>query len=105
MLLTRRTQAVRTQSRAAAAAVKYVHTFDAFLSFIAPNKALRESRQHLSSRSVYISSSVTPQECNCEHMVVARLNLSTSQADSFCPRCKCTFQSRNLTVIKVSNVS
>ena len=43
-------------------------------------------------RSIYIDSSVTPESCDCEHVVISKLNLNASEADGFCPRCKCFFQ-------------
>lgn len=38
---------------------------------------------------------------NCRSVVLIHLNLNESQADSFCPRCNCKYQTRSLTVIKV----
>ena len=38
---------------------------------------------------------------NCHSVVLIHLNLNESQADSFCPRCNCKYQTRSLTVIKV----
>lgn len=38
------------------------------------------------SRSIYINSSVTPQDCDCQHVVLGYLDLTNAQADAFCPR-------------------
>ena len=56
-------------------------------------------------RSVYINSSVTPQQCDCPSVVLIHLNLTSTEADSFCPRCKCDYQTRNLSIIKVTATS
>lgn len=37
-------------------------------------------------RNVYINSSVAPDDCDCKHVVLVRLNLTDAQARSFCPR-------------------
>ena len=50
---------------------------------------------------MYINSSVTPSDCNSEQVVLVHLNMNRTQADSFCPRCRCIYQTRNLSVIKV----
>ena len=34
-------------------------------------------------------------------MVLIHLNLTDAQADSFCPRCVCKYQTRSLAIIKV----
>lgn len=52
-------------------------------------------------RSVYVNSSVEPNDCDCEHVVLSLLTLSKLEADGFCPRCKCNFEIRNLGMIKV----
>eukprot|EP00095_Tigriopus_kingsejongensis_P004839 snap_masked-scaffold713_size108309-processed-gene-0.6 protein:Tk04839 transcript:snap_masked-scaffold713_size108309-processed-gene-0.6-mRNA-1 annotation:"transmembrane protein 9 precursor" len=52
-------------------------------------------------RSVYVNSTVTPKMCNCEQVVLNLLNLTPSEADGFCPRCKCNFEVRNLSIMKV----
>lgn len=55
-------------------------------------------------RSVYINSTVSPDNCDCPHVVLPYITeppLTESQADAFCPRCKCKYQLRNLTVMKV----
>jgi len=52
-------------------------------------------------RTIYINSTVSPDQCNCHSVVLIHLNLNESQADSFCPRCNCKYQTRSLTVIKV----
>jgi len=52
-------------------------------------------------RSVYVNSSVSPQDCTCQNVVLVHVNMTPAEADSFCPRCKCDYQTRNLTVIKV----
>lgn len=38
------------------------------------------------SRSIYINSSVTPQDCDCANVVLGYLDLTPTQADAFCPR-------------------
>jgi hypothetical protein len=53
------------------------------------------------SRTIYINSTVSPDDCNCVTVVLIHLNLTDAQSDSFCPRCKCKYQTRSLTVIKV----
>ena len=62
----------------------------------------RDAGQADGKRTIYINSSVTPDECTCENVVLVHLDLTDSQADSFCPRCSCKYQTRSLTVIKVS---
>lgn len=52
-------------------------------------------------RAIYINSTVSPDQCNCPMVVLIHLNLTDTQADSFCPRCLCKYQTRSLTVIKV----
>lgn len=52
-------------------------------------------------RAIYINSTVSPDDCNCPSVVLIHLNLTDTQADSFCPRCLCKYQTRSLTVIKV----
>ena len=37
-------------------------------------------------RTIYINSTVSPDECNCHTVVLIHLNLTDAQADSFCPR-------------------
>ena len=53
------------------------------------------------TRKIYINSSVSPDNCNCVSVVLTQLNLTDAQADSFCPRCLCKYQTRSLTIIKV----
>ena len=52
-------------------------------------------------RTIYINSTVTPEQCTCPNVVLIHLNLTATEADSFCPRCQCKYQTRSLTVIKV----
>jgi len=52
-------------------------------------------------RSIYLNASVSPEECDCQHVVLIHLNLTSVDAKSFCPRCQCKFQIRSLTVMKV----
>jgi len=52
-------------------------------------------------RSIYINSTVSPDDCNCPKVVLIHLNLTDAQADSFCPRCSCKYQTRSLATIKV----
>ena len=52
-------------------------------------------------RKIYIDSSVAATECNCPNVVLPYLNLTEDEQGSFCPRCLCKYQTRNLTVIKV----
>merc|ERR1711976_397394 len=52
-------------------------------------------------RTIYINSSVTPEQCTCPNVVLIHLNLTDTEAESFCPRCLCKYQTRSLTVIKV----
>jgi len=52
-------------------------------------------------RSIYINSTVSPDDCNCGKVVLIHLNLTDAQADSFCPRCVCKYQTRSLAIIKV----
>ena len=40
-------------------------------------------------------------DCNCGKVVLIHLNLTDAQADSFCPRCVCKYQTRSLAIIKV----
>ena len=53
------------------------------------------------TRSIYIDSSVKAEDCDCEHVVLPKLQLNDTQAASFCPRCQCKYQVRSLTIIKV----
>ena len=55
----------------------------------------------INTRSIYINSSVAPDECDCKHVVIPILKLNETQAESFCPRCQCKYQVRSLTIIKV----
>ena len=57
--------------------------------------------EHKDTRSIYINSSVKAEDCDCEKVVLPKLNLNQTQADSFCPRCQCKYQIRSLTIIKV----
>ena len=56
-------------------------------------------------RSTYIDSSVTPDDCDCKHVVIPVLNLNETQAkaaiESFCPRCQCKYQVRYATKMPV----
>jgi len=52
-------------------------------------------------RSIYVNSTVGPQDCTCQQVVLPHVNVTATEADSFCPRCKCDYEMRNLTVIKV----
>merc|ERR1712051_730189 len=52
-------------------------------------------------RSIYINSTVSPDDCNCGKVVLIHLNLTDAQADSFCPRCVCKYQTSSLAIIKV----
>lgn len=52
-------------------------------------------------RTIYVNATVSPEQCDCLNVVLANVNLSSSQRDAFCPRCKCNFQLRNLTIVKV----
>ena len=60
-----------------------------------------DTLEHKDTRSIYINSSVKAEDCDCQKVVLPRLNLNTSQADAFCPRCQCKYQIRSLTIIKV----
>lgn len=44
---------------------------------------------------------VEPGDCDCKHVVLPHLNLTDAEADSFCPRCACKWETRSLTIIKV----
>ena len=57
--------------------------------------------EHKDTRSIYINSSVKAEDCDCQKVVLPKLNLNQTQADSFCPRCQCKYQIRSLTIIKV----
>jgi len=52
-------------------------------------------------RKIYINSSVSAVDCDCEHVVVPVLSLDQEQLEKFCPRCKCTHEVRSVTTIKV----
>ncbi len=45
-----------------------------------------EKESFSDKRTVYINSSVTPDECTCQNVVLVHMNLTDAQADSFCPR-------------------
>ena len=57
-------------------------------------KIVREETLHSSvhvfeepTRSIYINSSVSPQHCDCAHVVLDHVGeLTPAQADAFCPR-------------------
>ena len=52
-------------------------------------------------RSIYIEPAVDgPKDCDCPSVVLTKVNMTSEQADSFCPRCKCKFEMRSLTVIQ-----
>ena len=44
---------------------------------------------------------VGPEDCDCKHVVVPHLNVTDAEAESFCPRCSCKWETRSLTIIKV----
>jgi len=52
-------------------------------------------------RKLYINSTVSAQDCDCEHVIQPVLNLDFAQMEKLCPRCKCTSQQRSTTTIKV----
>jgi len=52
-------------------------------------------------RSIYLNASVEPRQCNCQHVVLIHLKLTEHEQDAFCPRCRCKFQTRNMTGQKV----
>lgn len=61
-----------------------------------------DAAEHIGARrSIYINSSVSPDDCDCQKVVLIHLNLTDAQADSFCPRCLCKYQTRSLAIIKV----
>ena len=56
-------------------------------------------------RQIYVESN-QPSDCNCEHVVLKRIQIQQQQGyselkDKFCPRCVCKYERRNTTVIKV----
>eukprot|EP00088_Acartia_fossae_P067896 TRINITY_DN8516_c0_g1_i8.p1 TRINITY_DN8516_c0_g1~~TRINITY_DN8516_c0_g1_i8.p1 ORF type:complete len:257 (-),score=45.11 TRINITY_DN8516_c0_g1_i8:39-728(-) len=53
------------------------------------------------SRKLYINSTVSAQDCDCEHVIRPVLSLDSAQMEKLCPRCKCTHQQRSTTTIKV----
>jgi len=62
----------------------------------------KDAIEHIGDRrSIYINSTVSPDDCNCPKVVLIHLNLTDAQADSFCPRCLCKYQTRSLAIIKV----
>jgi len=52
-------------------------------------------------RKIYINSTVSPTDCDCEHVVQPVLGLDKEQVDKFCPRCVCQHETRSVTTIKV----
>jgi len=52
-------------------------------------------------RKIYINSTVSPTDCDCEHVVRPVLGLNQEQVDKFCPRCVCQHETRSVTTIKV----
>ena len=53
-----------------------------------------------SGRKLYIDN-VSPQQCNCDWMVLTQLDPEyQKRSKEFCPRCECKYESRNLTTIK-----
>jgi len=52
-------------------------------------------------RKIYINSTVSPTDCDCEHVVKPVLGLDQEQVDKFCPRCVCQHETRSVTTIKV----
>ncbi|XP_040567905.1 proton-transporting V-type ATPase complex assembly regulator TMEM9 [Lepeophtheirus salmonis] len=53
-------------------------------------------------RTVYVNSSVRADECDCVHVVLPMAKTYHIDADTFCPRCVCKYQIRNLTIMKVA---
>jgi len=54
------------------------------------------------ARKMYINSTVSAADCDCEHVVVPVLHLDREQIDKFCPRCLCSHETRSVTTIKVA---
>ena len=56
-------------------------------------------------RRVYINSTVSAPDCDCEHVVVPVLGLDRGESkelkDRFCPRCICKHETRSVMTIKV----
>lgn len=75
---------------------------------ICPNPGIVNATSTHSQRKIYIDN-VPPSECDCRHVVVPRLELTSDAKqehyaelpDSFCPRCTCRYEQRNTGVIKV----
>lgn len=65
------------------------------------NDYTSNSLENQDIRSIYINSSVKAEDCDCQKVVLPKLNLNQTQAESFCPRCQCKYQVRSLTIIKV----
>lgn len=53
------------------------------------------------NRRVYINSTVSAPDCDCDHVVVPVLGLDNNQKDMFCPRCYCQHETRSVMTIKV----
>ena len=79
---------------------------DSRCNCICPDPAISQSGNNPDDligdrRTIYINSTLTPEQCTCPNVVLIHLNLTATEADSFCPRCQCKYQTRSLTVIKV----
>jgi len=52
-------------------------------------------------RKIYINSTVSASDCDCEHVVQPVLQLDEEQVEKMCPRCQCRHEERSTITIKV----
>lgn len=65
---------------------------------ICPSTAVVKGSQ--TNRKLYIMN-VPPQRCNCEGVILPQANDIKGRESEFCPRCKCRYERRNTTTIRV----
>lgn len=65
---------------------------------ICPSTAVVKGSQ--TDRKLYIMN-VSPQRCNCEGVILPQATDIRGKESEFCPRCKCRYERRNTTTIRV----
>ena len=68
---------------------------------LCPEPGVVSNNFNASNRKLYIGN-VPPDLCNCDFVVLPRLNDSKLQqkAKEFCPRCECLYESRDISMIR-----
>lgn len=72
--------------------------YDVRCKCVCPNPSVVNATH--TERKLYIKN-VPPSHCNCPSVVMVDSGLSAADTDSFCPRCVCRYEQRNIGVIKV----